>query len=746
MATSGSGSAWVDSTHYIKLVLKWQQLSQDVGANKTRIRLTLQVVTNAYGAMYGSASLPWSINCNTTTNGRWSIQTGANTTRTIGTKDVDITHNANGTKTFSASASVTFNMNFNGWVGSVGVSVSGTLNTIARASKPSIITYPNTTTDIGDIGEAVMIHMNRASSSFTHTVRYSFHGLSGTIATGVGDNTAWTIPTSFNNKVVNGTSASGTVTVDTYNGRTKIGTKSVSFTVHVPASVKPTVSSVSVVDDSGYYSKYGGYVQGKSELRATISAAGAYESTIKSVTSTIKGRSITGTSIGIGTVDASGNTQLKTTVRDSRGRTGSKTTTLNFLAYSAPKFTSVTATRTPTSESSTVRVALKGSTTNLGNRNTNTATVTIERRQHGTSSWTQVDSANRGLSWSYTQDIVGLSPDNAWEIRVTATDQLGVATQTILTVNTAQPILDFRSNGRGLGIGAVADTDDAVRVGWRIACDNLAQLTHGVQGCSMTGYLGSGVNWIEIARSVKAYNDDTSAGNVRISGYLGGYGAGACSPLEVFVPFRDLTNINQCQSLYLNDDTCANDRAKLEVYKDSSGFVHVYVRISGYYNFSLVVTGNQFTCPNLTLTSTPPGTRLGDMFSMSTNLYWNTQGITHGRVMKTIWTGTWKSGSITVPGAQFYNLFVFDVAESDDVLILPRNDSGNAIRGSIVRPYTAGNGAESFYFNGVDVDVSGNTLTMVKAISLSFYIIGNNQAPTTYRQTTPSVNRIRGVL
>lgn len=467
MATSGSGSAWVDSTHYIKLVLKWQQLSQDVGANKTRIRLTLQVVTNGYGAMYGGASLPWSINCNGSNGGSWNIQTGANATRTIGTRDVDITHNANGTKTFSASASATFNMNFNGWVGSVGVSVSGTLNTIARASQPSIITYPNTTTDIGDIGGAVMIHMNRASSSFTHTVRYNFQGLSGTIATGVGDNTAWTIPTSFNNKVVNGTSASGTVEVDTYNGGTKIGTKSVSFTVHVPASIVPTISSVSVVDDSGYHSKYGGYVQAKSELRATISAAGAYGSTIKNVTSTINGRSITGTSIGIGTVDVSGSTQLTTTVTDSRGRTASKTTTLNFLAYSAPKFTSVTATRTPTSESSTVRLVLKGSTTNLGNKNTNTATVTIERRQQGQSTWTQLNSDNRGISWNYTYNMTNLTSDMPWEVRVTATDQLGTATRTIISVATDEPILDFKADGTGVGFGTVAMDSETVDIGWR---------------------------------------------------------------------------------------------------------------------------------------------------------------------------------------------------------------------------------------------------------------------------------------
>ena len=467
MATSGSGSSRVDSTGYITLRLSWQQLSQDVGANRTRIRLTLEVITNQYGAMYGSASLPWSINCEGSNGGSWTIGTGANTTRTIGTRDVDIYHNADGTKSFSASASATFNMNFNGWVGSVGVSVSGTLDTIARASQPSINTWPHTTTDIGDIGNTVTIHMNRASGSFTHTVRYNFQGLSGTIATGVTDNTNWTIPTSFNNKVVNGTTASGTVEVDTYNGGTRIGTKSVSFTVHVPASIVPTISSVSVVDDSGYHSKYGGYVQGKSELRATIQAAGAYGSTINNVTSTINGRSITGTSIGIGTVDVSGSTQLTTTVTDSRGRTASKTTTLDFLAYSAPKFTSVTATRTPTSESSTVRLALKGSTTNLGNKNTNTATVAIERRQQGQSTWTQLNSANRGISWNYTYNMTNMTSDMPWEVRVTATDQLGTVTRTIISVATDEPILDFKADGTGVAVGTIAMDPETFDIGWR---------------------------------------------------------------------------------------------------------------------------------------------------------------------------------------------------------------------------------------------------------------------------------------
>lgn len=462
MATSGSGSSRVDSTGYITLRLSWQQLSQDVGANRTRIRLTLDVITNQYGAMYGSASLPWSINCEGSNGGSWTIGTGANTTRTIGTRDVDIYHNADGTKSFSASASATFNMNFNGWVGSVGVSVSGTLNTIPRASTVSVSGTLTT-------GNTITINTNRASGSFTHTIRMNYGYKDIETFTGVGASVQSKLPTDKYAPMCTDRESRGLwIYCKTFNGGTQIGSETMtSVTLKVADSVKPTISSVSVVDDSGYYSKYGGYVQGKSELRATIQAAGAYGSTIKSVTSTINGRSITGTSIGIGTVDTSGSTQLTTKVTDSRGRTASKNTTLNFLAYSAPKFTSVTATRTPTSESSTVRLALRGSTTNLGNKNTNTATVTIERRQQGQSTWTQVNSSDRGVSWDYTYDMTNMTSDMPWEVRISATDQLGTVTRTIISVATDEPILDFKADGTGVAVGTIAMDPETFDIGWR---------------------------------------------------------------------------------------------------------------------------------------------------------------------------------------------------------------------------------------------------------------------------------------
>ena len=46
----------------------------------------------------------------------------------------------------------------------------------------------------------------------------------------------------------NKTSDWGNITVDTYNGSTKIGSATCRLTLNVPASVKPTLSSVTLTD------------------------------------------------------------------------------------------------------------------------------------------------------------------------------------------------------------------------------------------------------------------------------------------------------------------------------------------------------------------------------------------------------------------------------------------------------------------------------------------------------------------
>lgn len=160
----------------------------------------------------------------------------------IGSITKNITHNADGT--MSVSAAFTWNSDHS-LVGTLTGSANKTLSTIPRAS--SI-----TATD-ANIGSASTININRASSSFTHTVDYSFSGLSGTIATRTSQTSiGWSVPTSFFEKIPETQSGTVTLTCYTYSGDTLVGTKTTTMTITVPTSgtynSMPVVESATAVD------------------------------------------------------------------------------------------------------------------------------------------------------------------------------------------------------------------------------------------------------------------------------------------------------------------------------------------------------------------------------------------------------------------------------------------------------------------------------------------------------------------
>lgn len=740
MASSGSASAWVDSTHYVQLRLSWSQVSQDVANNRTTIRLTLQVVTGQYGAMYGSASLPWSISCNgQSVSGTWTIQTGANQTRTIRSWDVTIGHNSDGTKNFSASASVTFNMNFNGWIGAKGVSVSGTLNTIPRASAPSV-------SGTKQLGSKMTISTNRKSSAFTHTVKWSWAGKSGTIASNVGASCTWTPSiATFAPYLTNAGSATCTITCDTYNGGTKIGTKTTSFTLSIPSSVTPSVSAVTVTDTEGYQAKYGGLVSGKSHITIKVTGAGVYGSTIKSYGKKYNKNSEQSNTTGLFTdaPQAVGSIPIVGSVTDSRGRKASKSITVTVLAYDAPSLSGTTAARTPNDESSTVRVTVKGSTTNLGGKNTNTATVKIERRQQGTSAWTQVNSADRGVTWNYTLDIGGLSSDSVWEIRVTATDQLGTVTQTILTVSTASPIIDLKANGKGMGVGVVSTIDDTMQVGWEVEFQrnrtyagvglHVAVEDSGGQGkagyvklVSFTARQTYNNQGIMLAFSQRGryvsfvhllFNNEDSTTLKVASAYATGNGG----------PFYYVQS-GQVVDIWITKSEGYDDVALVDVknggYINPDGSNHLLISYPGMYSATL-----------------PSGAvQVGADYRLD----WGSLAA-HGMVNKKLWEGSWTSGSVSIDHGP-YRLFWVDWADAATGALLIKQ--GSSIRGMGGRPYVANNGGYAWEFWGLAISYDGNTCTIDDHGNYKFalYYPSSGATPTVGNRNTRAVIGIYGLL
>jgi hypothetical protein len=216
MSFNVSASAWESDVN----------VSNNTSVVHVRVNITSSGESHSYNNLYGTIT----IDGNDYSHGAYQVPYNANltfeSTRTI-------THNADGAK--SVNWSYSFQVKSNDTRTGSG---SITLTTIARASQPSCITYPNTTQDIGYLGDTIKVHMNRKSTSFTHTVTYKFGNKSGTIATNVTDNCDWTIPLSL------GDGGTGTIYAETFNGSTSVGKKSVSFTVHNPKATLTNVPNI----------------------------------------------------------------------------------------------------------------------------------------------------------------------------------------------------------------------------------------------------------------------------------------------------------------------------------------------------------------------------------------------------------------------------------------------------------------------------------------------------------------------
>lgn len=466
MASSGTIKSAIRTGYAIQIA--WNVDSQSVANNTSTVTAKVQLVSE--GSSYtinSTASKSGSLTINGTKyTFTFSAALSGNQTKTIFTKTVTVAHNADGTKTCSFSCVAGINVTLSGtYYGNVTASGSGTFNTIARASSIASVTASVAINGTN----TVAVSITRASSSFTHTVEYKF-GTYSYKQTGIGTSASYAIPLSWINGMPNATSGTATVTVTTYSGSTKIGTAvSKSFKVTVPSTVVPTISSVTVAETvAGIKDQFSSYVQNKSKVKVTISAAGTYSSTIKSYKTTINGSTFSSASFTSGLLTKSGTVAIVTTVTDSRGRTASKTTNITVVAYSAPKINAFSGFRclsdgTEDYDGTYLNAAINYTISSVGSKNT--SSYTIQYKLKTATSWTTVTS---GTGYTANTSIVSTSGfldiNNSYDVKLTITDFFSSASATI-DIPTAFTLIDYRSSGRGIAFGKVSERDNVVEFG-----------------------------------------------------------------------------------------------------------------------------------------------------------------------------------------------------------------------------------------------------------------------------------------
>ena len=380
---------------------------------------------------------------------------------------VPITHNSDGSKSITISASA--------W-GPSGTSYSGlqtagsgtaVLDNIPRASALTI--------SGGTMGSPVTFDIASASPEFTHSLTYEFGGAFGTILSYASSGShAWTPPVDLSSQIPN--AASGTIVYKLYtwigNGESHVGTTTYTATLSVPDSVKPSITGVAISEAvSGLAAKFSAYVQNKSRLAVSITAAGAYGATIQSYTTTIQSRSYAGASFTSDILTASGTIKLTVKVADSRGRTASTTASVNVTAYSPPQITTLNAWRIDTSENQTddgERLALQIAYAIASVGGKNDRTLTVKYRQGSSGTFETISSGAAETSYSGTvnyTDAPELSTDHTYTIQVTLSDYFTSVSYTI-EIPTAKYILDILDTKDGAACGKAAEERDLLDVAW----------------------------------------------------------------------------------------------------------------------------------------------------------------------------------------------------------------------------------------------------------------------------------------
>lgn len=458
MALSGSVSTSGYQGRYVKL--SWTA-TQSVANNTSTIKWTLKGAGNASSNWYKAGGfyvkIAGTVVCNWSTDTRITLYNGTE----VASGSLTVNHAADGTKSFSVSVEAgiyTYARNCSG-------SDSFTLDTIPRASSISVGTLT--------MGTSGNITISRASSSFTHTLSYAWgdtsetgiangKGYKGTIVSKTSNTTvSWTPPLKLANVIPSATSGVGSLTCDTYSGSTKVGSKSITFTCNVPSSVKPSITSASVVIDNSKNSViegWGLYVVGYSKAKIVAAASGSYKSTISSFTvsggysTTQSGTSLEWTGALFTT---SGSKSFNVIAKDTRGRSSESESagSITVYAYSNPAISLFTAERSSTDSK---KVIVKANWTFSSVNNKNSASATLYYKLSTSSSWTTYGTIAKNTS--VTLDA-SFDEAHSYNFRVIVSDSVGNKAQEETFVSTISVLLDFRAGGKGLGIGKIAETD-----------------------------------------------------------------------------------------------------------------------------------------------------------------------------------------------------------------------------------------------------------------------------------------------
>lgn len=402
-----------------------------------------------------------------------------------------IAHENDGTKSISISAYVWGHaddgVSGNGW--HIDGSQTIALTTIPRASE--ITSAGNVT-----LGNGCHVKWTPKAASFRYRLKFSLSNWSYTTGAIHPNKTTeytysgYTIPLDVAEQIPNATS--GTMKVELYSysdsGATvQIGSAdSATFTVTVPDndSTKPAVT-MTLSPVSTLASKFAGlYIQGKTKVKAALSATGKYKATIKSDSMKVEGSTYdSDDGYTSDPLNNPGSVRVYGYANDSRGFTGSTYQDITVIGYTGPKIL-------PTSGESDVVAARCDANGNLKDDGTylkikakrsyspvtsggvqkNFCQIRFRYKLESApdySDWTTILAGNSlGSDEIVTGALLGgvLSASSSYMVQIQAVDDIGESATT--TVSILTEVVYMHRTKNAMGLGKYVEGENLLDVAW----------------------------------------------------------------------------------------------------------------------------------------------------------------------------------------------------------------------------------------------------------------------------------------
>ena len=438
----------------------------------------------------------------------------------------DIAHGSDGSKSISVSGSVEAPTTtaFAGQVASCSDTFS--LDNIPRASSIS---------DAGNVtlGSACNVTWTPKAASFRYKLKFAMGKWSYTTGA-IHPNTTssytykgYAISLEAARQIPESATGTMTVTLYTYSdsgATTQVGSASSdTFTVTVPTSAAPTVSmSLSVVHSLP--SAFNGiYVQGKSKVRASLSATFHY-GTSASYYDVSTGGKTYGSSASYTTdyLGSSGSVSVSGRAVDKRGYAGYNNQTINVIPYAIPKVQNVSVYRCnaegeEASAGNYIRISATRSYSSVSGKNS--CEIRYRYKQSDASSWsswtTILSAGDTSTNTVTTGALLGnLSEKLSYVVEVQVLDAIGETNSSSVTIPTDKVYQHRAGSINSMGLGKYVSKPNTLDVAWNVTVDGTLRTANLLPISSYDG-----LDFNELVNATGYYLGSSAPGSLGCSNY-----------------------------------------------------------------------------------------------------------------------------------------------------------------------------------------------------------------------------------